>query len=60
MSGSILVVEDELVTQKLIRLTRACRTQSDASANVPEAVAAIREVLPDLVLLDWILPTRPG
>src|SRR5712671_4754420 len=57
MSGAILVVEDELVTQKLIavNLERAGHTVMRA-ANVPEAVAAIREVLPDLVLLDWILP----
>src|SRR5437879_10320314 len=29
-------------------------------AIVPESVAAIREVLPDLVLLDWILPNATG
>src|SRR5207302_10541349 len=30
------------------------------AASVPEAVAAIRDVLPDLVLLDWILPNATG
>jgi len=61
MSGAILVVEDELVTQKLIavNLERAGHTVMRA-ANVPEAAAAIREVLPDLVLLDWILPNATG
>src|SRR5258705_57071 len=61
MSGAILVVEDELVTQKLIavNLERAGHKVMRA-ANVPEAVAAIREVLPDLVLLDWILPNATG
>ena len=30
------------------------------AASVHEAVAAMREVLPDLVLLDWILPNATG
>src|SRR5712692_5114520 len=61
MSGAILVVEDEPVTQTLIaaNLERAGH-QVMRAASVPEAVAAIREVLPDLVLLDWILPNATG
>ena len=61
MGGAILVVEDEPVTQKLIavNLERAGH-QVMRAASVPEAVAAIREVLPDLVLLDWILPNATG
>jgi len=30
------------------------------AANVSEAEALVREVLPDLVLLDWMLPGLPG
>ncbi len=54
MSASILIVEDELVTQRLIAssLERAGH-QGTRAASVPEAEAAIRGVLPDLVLLDW-------
>lgn len=61
MSGAILVVEDEPVTQKLIaaNLERAGHRVMRA-ASVPEAVAAIRDVLPDLVLLDWVLPDVTG
>ena len=61
MSGAILIVEDEPITQKLIavNLERAGHTVLRA-ATVPEAAAAIREVLPDLVLLDWILPNATG
>src|SRR5438093_10161216 len=59
--GTILVVEDEPITQKLItvNLERAGHKVMRA-ASVPEAVAAIRDVLPDLVLLDWILPNATG
>ncbi|MGB5079745.1 MAG: phosphate regulon transcriptional regulator PhoB [Burkholderiales bacterium] len=61
MSGSILVVEDEPITQKMIaaNLERAGHKVVRA-ASVSEATAAIREVLPDLVLLDWILPNATG
>src|SRR5437899_9608742 len=61
MGGAILVVEDEPITQKLIavNLERAGH-QVMRAGSVPEAVAAIREVLPDLVLLDWILPNATG
>jgi two-component system, OmpR family, phosphate regulon response regulator PhoB len=61
MSGAILVVEDEPITQKLIavNLERAGH-QVMRAANVPEARAAIREILPALVVLDWILPDTSG
>jgi len=61
MGGSILIVEDELVTQRLIAasLERAGYKAIQAP-NVAQAEAAIREVLPDLMLLDWILPGTTG
>jgi two-component system phosphate regulon response regulator PhoB len=61
MGGQILVVEDEPVTQKLItaNLERAGHKVSRA-ASVPEAEAIIRDALPDVVLLDWILPGATG
>jgi two-component system, OmpR family, phosphate regulon response regulator PhoB len=61
MGGQILVVEDEPVTQKLItaNLGRAGHKVSRA-ASVPEAEAIIRDALPDVVLLDWILPGATG
>ncbi|MGH8687047.1 MAG: phosphate regulon transcriptional regulator PhoB [Burkholderiales bacterium] len=61
MGGSILVVEDELVTQKMIaaNLERAGH-QVMRALSVPEAEAHIRETLPDLVLLDWVLPDTTG
>src|SRR2546430_16234663 len=57
MGGAILIVEDELVTQRLIAasLERA-GYQAIRAASVEQAEAAIREGHPDLMLLDWILP----
>jgi len=58
---SILVVEDEPAIQELVAVNlehaghRVLR-----AADVPEAQALVREVLPDLVLLDWMLPGTPG
>ncbi|TLY66530.1 MAG: phosphate regulon transcriptional regulatory protein PhoB [Gammaproteobacteria bacterium] len=61
MGGSILIVEDELVTQRLIAasLERAGYKVTRAP-SVAQAEAAIREVIPDLMLLDWILPGTTG
>ncbi len=61
MGGSILIVEDELVTRRLIAasLERAGYKAIQAP-SVAQAEAAIREVLPDLMLLDWILPGTTG
>jgi two-component system phosphate regulon response regulator PhoB len=59
--GAILIVEDELVTQRLIAagLERA-GFQVRRAASVEEAEAAIRGELPGLMLLDWVLPTASG
>lgn len=61
MGGTILIVEDDREVRELIaaNLQRAgCRPLSAGSAA--EAEALMRNGLPDLVLLDWILPTTPG
>jgi two-component system phosphate regulon response regulator PhoB len=61
MAATILVVEDEPAIQELIAY--ACRTNG-FEVRCAETVAAAREAvtgeLPDLVLLDWMLPDRPG
>jgi len=59
MSASILVVEDEPAIQELVSFTcssngfRVRRADSVSAAN-----EAIRAELPDLVILDWMLPDR--
>jgi two-component system phosphate regulon response regulator PhoB len=61
MSGAILVVEDEPAIQELIAVNlehaghRVLR-----AANVVEAEVHMRAALPDLVLLDWMLPGTSG
>ena len=61
MSTSILVVEDEPAIQELLRVNLedagfAVRTVADAET----AQLQIRAALPDLVLLDWMLPGQSG
>lgn len=61
MNSAILVVEDDPITQRMIavNLERAGH-QVRCAATVVEAQAAIAESLPDLVLLDWVLPQATG
>ena len=61
MSTSILVVEDEPAIQELLRLNLedagfTVHTVADAES----AQAQIRNALPDLILLDWMLPGQSG
>jgi two-component system phosphate regulon response regulator PhoB len=61
MSSDILVVEDEPAIQELIAVNlehAGHRVQRAHSAA--EADAMIREVRPDLILLDWMLPDVAG
>lgn len=61
MTATILIVEDDLEVQELIavNLQRAGYGVQRAS-NVAKAEAWLHETLPDLVLLDWLLPDTPG
>lgn len=61
MNSGILVVEDEPITQRMIavNLERAGH-QVRSVASVSEAEAEIGRSLPDLVLLDWVLPNATG
>jgi len=61
MNSGILVVEDEPITLHMIvaNLERA-GYQARSAATVPEAEEAIALRLPDLLLLDWVLPNATG
>lgn len=61
MSASILVVEDEPAIQELIAVNLA-RDGHEVrrAATAAEAYRELAEALPDVVLLDWMLPDTPG
>ena len=61
MSATILVVEDEPQVQELVAVNlehAGHRVRRAASAE--EAEAAIREELPDVLIVDWMLPGESG
>lgn len=61
MAARILIVEDEPAISEMIEvaLTRA-NFDAVKSADAEEAMKLIGETLPDLVLLDWMLPGSSG
>jgi CheY-like chemotaxis protein len=61
MSASILVVEDEPSIQELIAvgLKRSGHAVRGAF-TAEEAYGAVAEALPDVILLDWMLPDASG
>jgi two-component system phosphate regulon response regulator PhoB len=61
MPAAILVVEDEPAIQELVSYSlRQARHLVSSAKNAEEAMESINEVLPDLVLLDWMLPGMSG
>jgi two-component system phosphate regulon response regulator PhoB len=61
VTASILVVEDEPAIQELVSFTCTSNGFKVRRADsVDTANSAIREELPDLVILDWMLPDRSG
>ena len=61
MNSGILIVEDEQVTKRMIEVNmERAGYQVRSASSVSEAEARIRELLPDLILLDWVLPDATG
>ena len=61
MTTSILVVEDEPAIQELIAVTLERNGHAvRQAASAAEALRAVAEALPDVILLDWMLPDTPG
>lgn len=57
----ILVVDDESAIAELISLNlRHDGHEVRVAADSVQASAAVRDALPDLVVLDWMLPGEPG
>jgi two-component system, OmpR family, phosphate regulon response regulator PhoB len=61
MTASILVVEDEPAIQELIAVNLARNGHEvRRAASAVEAYQAVADTLPDVILLDWMLPDTPG
>ncbi len=61
MSARVLVVEDDPAIQELIRFTlEKAGLQSILVDSAEAAEAALRAGLPDVVLIDWMLPKMSG
>ena len=61
MSSDILVVEDEPAIQELIAVNlEHAGHRVQRAHTAAEADAMIREVRPDLIVLDWMLPDLAG
>ncbi len=61
MAASILVVEDEPAIQELISVTLTRNGHSvRRTATAKDAYEAVTEALPDVILLDWMLPDGSG
>ncbi len=59
--SSILVVEDESAIAELIAINlRHAGFEVAVAADAEQAQAAVDGILPDLVLLDWMLPGQSG
>jgi two-component system phosphate regulon response regulator PhoB len=59
--SKVLVVEDESAIAELISINlRHAGYEVTVAADAEQAQAAVNGVLPDLVLLDWMLPGQSG
>ncbi|HEY5292899.1 MAG TPA: phosphate regulon transcriptional regulator PhoB [Burkholderiales bacterium] len=61
MPLKVLIVEDEAAIQELIAVNlESAGHQVLRASNAEQALTIIRRILPDLVLLDWMLPGQSG
>ena len=61
MAGTILIVEDEPAIAELITLTlRRSGHQTVHAESVERAITLVDQAMPDLVLIDWMLPGASG
>jgi two-component system phosphate regulon response regulator PhoB len=61
MPANILIVEDEPAIQELLSLSLAQAGYTTMAAlSVEQAMLLLREALPDLIILDWMLPGMSG
>jgi two-component system phosphate regulon response regulator PhoB len=61
MNSIVLVVEDEPAIQELVAINlEHAGYQARRASSAEEADAMVRDALPDVILLDWMLPGTSG
>lgn len=61
ISRSVLIVEDDISLQELLTWHfEAENFQVRKTSNGAEALLMVREIMPDIVLLDWMIEEIPG
>ncbi len=61
MATRVLVVEDDPAIQELIRFTlEKAGMKATTAPSAEEALATLKAALPDVVLIDWMLPKMSG
>lgn len=61
MEGSVLVVEDEEPVRRILAGNlESAGYKVRCAGDIPQAEVLMREIRPDLVVLNWILPGIPG
>src|SRR5688572_28501799 len=61
MSATVLVVEDEPAIMELLKVNLIdAGYEVQCASDAESALAALKESLPDLLLLDWMLPAQSG
>jgi two-component system phosphate regulon response regulator PhoB len=61
MAATVLVVEDEPAIQELIAYNlKQAGHQTLRADSAEQALRLVQDALPDLVLLDWMLPGLSG
>jgi CheY-like chemotaxis protein len=61
MPATVLVIEDEPAIQELIAYNlKQAGHQALRADNAEQAIRLVQDALPDLVLLDWMLPGLSG
>ena len=61
MATQALIVEDDPAIQELIRYTlEKSGMKATAASSAEEALSALKSILPDVVLIDWMLPKMSG
>ena len=61
MAATILLVEDEPGIQELLKFNLAqAGHQVTAAGDAEQALKLLKTTLPDVILLDWMLPGMSG